>query len=141
LEVERVLPAPSSVVFAAFTDPNGLANWWGPHGFTVADVKFQAQVGQRYRITMQPPEGEPFHLSGEIREVEAPVRLVYTFVYEEPAPDDVETLVSLSFRDLGEATAVTMTQSGFKTGARRARHRDGWADSFDELERFISAEV
>jgi uncharacterized protein YndB with AHSA1/START domain len=82
-----------------------------------------------------------FHISVVLRQVEPPVRLVYTFVYEEPDPDDVETLVSLSFRDLGESTAVTMTQGAFKTEARRALHRDGWTNSFDKLERLLSTEA
>ena len=88
---------------------------------------------------MQPPEGDRFYLAGEFRELDPPARLAYTFVWEDPAPDDVETVVGLSFRDLGEATEVALTQGPFKTEARRALHRDGWTDSFDKLERLISA--
>ena len=86
---------------------------------------------------MQPPGGDPFHLTGMVREVDAPARLAYTFVWEPPDPDDVETLVELSFRDLGGSTEVVMTQGSFKTDARRALHDDGWTDSFDRLERFL----
>ena len=88
---------------------------------------------------MQPPDGDPFHLTGEFREVEPPARLAFTFSYEDPDPDDVETLVTLSFRDLGESTEVALAQGPFKTEARRALHRDGWGDSFDRLERQLSA--
>jgi hypothetical protein len=49
----------------------------------------------------------------------------------EPDPDDVETQVDPSFRDLG----------GFKTEERRALHRDGWTDGFDKLERLVSAQA
>jgi uncharacterized protein YndB with AHSA1/START domain len=139
LEVERVLPAAPAVVFAAFSDPNELAKWWGPEGFTTPSLKFQAIVGESYRIEMQPPTGDPFYLTGEFREVVPPVRLVCTFVWEDPDPDDAETLVTLSFRDLGDSTEVALTQGPFKTEARRALHRDGWMDSFDKLERLISA--
>jgi len=48
---------------------------------------------------------------------------------ERAAPDDVETLVALSFRDLGESTEVALTQGLFRIEARRALHRDGWSDS------------
>jgi uncharacterized protein YndB with AHSA1/START domain len=92
-----------------------------------------------HRIEMQPPEGELFFLTGEVREVDPPARLAYTFVWEPADDDDMETLVVLSFRDLGESTEVALTQGCFKTEARRALHRDGWADSFDKLERQISA--
>jgi uncharacterized protein YndB with AHSA1/START domain len=88
---------------------------------------------------MQPPEGDAFHLTGTFRDVEPPLRLVFTFVWEDPDPDDVETLVDLSFRDMGGSTEVVLTQGPFRTEARRDLHRDGWSDSFDKLERLVSA--
>jgi uncharacterized protein YndB with AHSA1/START domain len=139
LEIKRVLPEVPSVVFMAFSDSSELAKWWGPKGFTIPSLEFQARVGEIYRIEMQPPEGDAFYLTGEFREVDPPARLAYTFVWEDPDPDDVETLVDLSFRDLGESTEVAFMQGPFKTEARRALHRDGWTDGFDKLERLISA--
>ena len=141
LEMERVLPAARPGVFAAFSDPKQLLKWWGPQGFSIPSLKFQARVGESYRIEMQPPEGDSFYLTGEFREVEPPARLAYTFIWEDPDPDDVETLVTLSFRDLGESTEVSFTQGPFRTEARRALHRDGWGDSFDKLERLLSAQA
>jgi uncharacterized protein YndB with AHSA1/START domain len=139
LEIERVLPAPIQMVFAALADSNQLRQWWGPKGFTVASLNYQPQVGERYRIEMQPPNGDPFSLFGEFRLVDRPVRLAFTFVYEEPDDDDIETLVDLTLRDLGGSTEVVLTHGPFKTQARRALHRDGWMDSFDKLDRFVSA--
>src|SRR5215210_2914440 len=137
--MRRVLPAAPSVVFGAFSDPNELAKWWGPEGFTTPGLEFQPRVGERYRIEMQPPEGDRFYLTGEFRDVDPPARLAFTFIWEDPDPDDVETVVTLSFRDLGESTEVAFTQGAFKTEARRALHRDGWTDSFDKLEHLLSA--
>ncbi len=139
LEMKRVLDAVPSVVFGAFSDSSELAKWWGPEGFTIPSLEFVPQVGETYRLEMQPPEGDPFYLTGEFREVDPPVRLAFTFVWEDPDPDDVENLVDLSFRDLGESTEVALTQGPFETEPRRALHRDGWTDSFDKLERLISA--
>jgi uncharacterized protein YndB with AHSA1/START domain len=141
LEMMRVLKAVPSVVFGAFSDSRELAKWWGPEGFTTPSLEFDLRVGETYRIEMQPPEGDRFYLTGEFREVDPPARLSFTFVWEDPDPDDVETLVSLSFRELGDSTEVAFTQGSFKTEARRALHRDGWTDSFDKLERLISAQV
>jgi uncharacterized protein YndB with AHSA1/START domain len=138
LEIERVLPAARPLSFAAFGDPKELAKWWGPEGFEIPNVEFDPRVGGRYRITMQPPQGDAFHLTGEFREVDPPARLAYTFVWEEPDPDDVETVVDLRFRDLGQSTEVVLTQGTFRTEARRALHRNGWSDSFDKLERLLS---
>lgn len=141
LEMKRVLSAAPSVVFGAFSDANELAKWWGPKGFTTPSLEFDPRLGQSYRIEMRPPEGDHFYLTGEFREVDPPARLAYTFVWEEPDPDDVETQVSLSFRDLGESTEVAFTQGPFKTEERRALHRDGWTDGFDKLERLVSAQA
>jgi uncharacterized protein YndB with AHSA1/START domain len=125
-------------VFRSFSDPNTLARWWGPEDFTVPSLEFNPWVGGSYRIEMQPPEGDAFHLTGEFREVEPPDRLAFTFVWEEPDVDDVETLVELSFRDLGRSTELGLTQGAFKTEARRTLHRDGWRESFGKLEQLTS---
>jgi uncharacterized protein YndB with AHSA1/START domain len=139
LRLHRELPAPRPVVFGACVEPDDLAQWWGPHGFTVQHIELDLRVGGGYRFGMQPPDGELFHLSGEFREVESPARLVYTFRWEEPDPDDRETMVSLSFRDLGDATDLALVQSGFATEARRALHDAGWTDSLDRLHGLLSA--
>ena len=138
LEIKRIVPAVPPVVFRAFSTPDELAHWWGPEGFTAPSLTFDPAVGDTYRIQMQPPDGDPFYLTGEFREVDPPGRLAYTFSWEDPDPDDVETLVELSFRDLGESTEVVVAQAPFTTEARRALHRDGWTDSLDKLERFLS---
>jgi uncharacterized protein YndB with AHSA1/START domain len=139
LEIERVLSAPPPIVFAAFSDPNELAKWWGPEGFTIPSLDYHPRVGEAYRIEMQPPEGDPFYLTGEFEEVDSPTRLAFTFAWEDPDPDDVETVVTLSFQDLTGSTEVAMTQSPFKTESRRALHRDGWGDSFDKLQRHLES--
>ena len=139
LEMKRLLPAAPSVAFAGFSEPNELAKWWGPQGFTIPSTDFEPRVGGTYRIEMQPPEGDLFYLTGEFRDVDRPARLAFTFVWEDPDPDDVETLVDLSLRDLDGSTEVALTQGPFKTEARRELHRDGWTDSFDKLEHLMSA--
>jgi uncharacterized protein YndB with AHSA1/START domain len=139
LEIERVLPAAPAVAFQAFVDPSELAKWWGPEGFTIPSLSFPARVGDSYRIEMQPPTGDPFALTGEFQEVDPPARLTYTFRWEDPDPDDVETLVRLSFGDLDDSTEVSLVQGIFRTEPRLVLHRDGWTDSFDKLERLLSA--
>jgi uncharacterized protein YndB with AHSA1/START domain len=101
-------------------------------------LEFDPRVGASYRIEMRPAEGDPFLLTGEFHKVDPPSRLIYTFRWEDPDPDDVETLVDLSFWDLGECTEVVFAQGLFKTEARRALHRDGWTDSFNKVEELLS---
>jgi uncharacterized protein YndB with AHSA1/START domain len=78
------------------TEPLELAKWWGPHGFTIPETQLDLRTGGGYRFTMKPPEGDPFHLAGEFLQIDQPSRLVYTFRWVEPTPDDRETVVTLS---------------------------------------------
>jgi uncharacterized protein YndB with AHSA1/START domain len=94
--------------------------------------------GSDYRITMQPPEGDAFHIRGTFRAVEAPRRLAYTFVYEEPDPDDQETLVTLIFEPAEQGTRIVLEQGPFKSAARWALHRDGWTQTLERLAQYLA---
>jgi uncharacterized protein YndB with AHSA1/START domain len=86
---------------------------------------------------MQPPDWDVFHIRGTFREVEPPRRLAFTFIYEEPDPDDQETLVTLTFDSTDPGTRVILDQGQFKTAARLELHREGWTDTFERLERSL----
>ena len=79
VRLTRMVQAPPQRVFEAMTAPQQVADWWGPHGFTCPEVTLDLRVGGVYRIAMQPPDGELFHLTGVYIEVEPPSRLAYTF--------------------------------------------------------------
>jgi aldehyde dehydrogenase (NAD+) len=139
VHLQRVLPAPRSLVFRMHTEPARLGQWWGPNGFSAPSVDLDVRVGGSYRIVMQPPEGEAFVLVGEFREVEPDTRLSYTFRWEPPDPDDRETVAEFSLRDLGTSTALTVDHRGFATEARRALHEQGWSESLDRLDAVLTA--
>jgi uncharacterized protein YndB with AHSA1/START domain len=140
LHLQRVLPAPRPLVFRAAVDPVELVLWWGPRGFTTPSVDFDPRVGAPYRMRMQPPEGEAFHLAGEFVEVEPPARLVYTFRWEEPAPDDRETVVTMEFGDRFGSTLLAVDQGVFTTEERLRLHEQGWSESLDRLEALFLGE-
>lgn len=138
VHLEKVLRAPAERVFLACVEPENLAEWWGPAGFTAPSVDLDVREGGRYRITMQPPDGEAFHLRGEFSEVDPPRRLVYTFEWEEPDPDDRETVVALEFLDHREGTRLVLDQGPFATEARRTLHEAGWTETLERLERLLA---
>jgi uncharacterized protein YndB with AHSA1/START domain len=137
LRLKRLMPFPQAVVYEALTDPGQLAKWWGPQGFSAPCVEVDPRVGGSYRIAMQPPDGELFHLSGEFRDVEAPARLAYTFRWDPSDPADRETVVTLSLHERDERTEVLLIQGEFATQARLALHEKGWAESLDRLEQML----
>ena len=131
LTLDCVLGAPPARVFAALTEPGELEQWWGPHGFTTSVDELDLAGG--YRFSMRPPDGDVFHLSGEFVEVDPPTRLVYTFTWEEPTPDDRETVVRISLDGRGDTTVLSLSQGVFATEERLDLHRNGWTDALDTL--------
>jgi uncharacterized protein YndB with AHSA1/START domain len=138
LHLERSLPAPRLQIFTMLTEPALFAQWWGPKGYTTGNIALDVRVGGEYRIEMLPPEGDAFFLGGEFRRVDPPVHVSYTFRYEEPDPDDRETVVVVRLEDLGDSTKLTLDQGPFLTEARRALHDQGWTESLDRLRHVVA---
>ncbi|QTG82121.1 SRPBCC family protein [Arthrobacter crystallopoietes] len=139
LALECLVEAPRPQVFSLLSEPEWLAKWWGPAGFTLPAATTDFRVGGSYRFSMQPPEGELFHLAGEFLEIEPPVRLVYTFRWEEPAPDDRQTVVVLLLEEEANATRIFLEQRSFATEERLELHRAGWTESFAKLRELLSS--
>jgi uncharacterized protein YndB with AHSA1/START domain len=140
LHLQRTLDGLCPVVFRELTDPRELARWWGPDGFTIPSVESDLRPGGAYRIAMQPPEGELFHLVGEYIEVEPPVGLSYTFRWEDPDPEDRETVVTLSLHDIDTARSeLVLDQGDFATERRRALHEEGWSQGLGKLGELLAA--
>jgi uncharacterized protein YndB with AHSA1/START domain len=133
LELSTMVAAPPARTFELLTDKREISQWWGPHGFTTPEIEMELRPGGSYRFTMQPPEGEVFHLRGEFTEVSPGQRLAYTFAWEEPDADDVETFVTLTLRALDGGTEISLVQGTFTTEARLELHRGGWTDGFERL--------
>jgi uncharacterized protein YndB with AHSA1/START domain len=138
LHLERALVAAPERVFAAFVDADQFRQWWGPVGFTVPRLRFDAVEGADYRLVMQPPDGGVFHIRGTFRAVQPPRCLTFSFIYEEPDPDDQETLVTLAFEPTDPGTRFILDQGPFKTAARLELHRQGWTETLERLERSLA---
>jgi uncharacterized protein YndB with AHSA1/START domain len=139
LELTCTLDASPERIFRALTDPAELARWWGPSGFTAPEVEMDPRVGGSYRLGMQPPDGELFHLAGEFLEVRPPTSLAYSFRWEEPDPDDQETAVTLSLDPVADRTRLSLRHGAFATEARLALHKSGWTDSLQRLSEFLES--
>jgi uncharacterized protein YndB with AHSA1/START domain len=147
VQITRHYPAPRDRVFRAWTDPALFRRWFTPVDGTSPSAEMNVQPGGRYRIEMKPPPelAPTTYVVGTYLEVEPPERLVYTFVWEQLPPDErlaevgldgldeLESRVTVEFRDLGEATEVCVTHERLDTADLRAFHRWGWRSSMDKL--------
>ena len=73
----REYDAPRDLVFSAFTDPNHLAQWWGPNGFKTTTLSFDMRPGGVWRFVMHGPDGRDYQNRITYLEVVKPQRLVY----------------------------------------------------------------
>src|SRR4051794_22679461 len=65
-----------AVVFRAFIDPDILARWWGPEGFTNTFQEFNPEPGGIWRFVMQGPDGTDYGMFNEFTEVVHEERIV-----------------------------------------------------------------
>ena len=138
LTLRRDFPARREIVFAAFTEPERVREWFGPKGFTVPEARIDLRVGGVYRITMRSPDGNDHTVTGVYKEISPPERLVFTWAWATGEMDDADTLVTLIFRDKGETTELILAHEGFPTEDLRDRHNQGWSSSFVCLEKLFA---
>lgn len=98
----RVFAAPRDRLFEAFSDPQQLAQWWGPHGFTNTFEEFDFRPGGAWRFTMYAPTGEEYPNVSHFTEIVEPARVV--FVHEEPVHRFQMTLL---YEEEGNITRLT----------------------------------
>ena len=80
VRTSREIPASPEQVFAAFSDPQRLARWWGPAGFTNTFDVCEFQPGGRWEFVMHGPDGAHYPNQSLFAEIEAPSRVVVEHV-------------------------------------------------------------
>jgi uncharacterized protein YndB with AHSA1/START domain len=136
----RVFDAPRELVFKAWTDPQLVAQWFGPAYFDIPLCEIDAKPWGRYLIHMRGPDGDIYPDSGVYQEVVAPERIVFTSC----AFDDgqgghqLETLNTLSLTEKNGRTYMTLhivvTKRTPEVEGALAGMEEGWSQSFEKLE-------
>ncbi len=142
LTLSRLLAAPRQRVFKAWTDPDEIGKWWNlgeEWGPSVAEVDLR--VGGHFRIGIRSLKGDKVHsVRGVYREVVHPERLVYTWVVENPKAPEIETLVTVEFRNHNGSTELVLTHQLLKKGELRDSVEMGWSLVLEGLTRFLLAD-
>ena len=138
LRMSRVIQGNRKSVFKAWTDPAEMKNWCSPEGIDVQECTVDLRVGGAYRIHMLTPEGKTHTAIGRYRVVEPPSRLVYTWDWEEEGAQMGDTLVTVEFKEMGEATEIVLTHEKFPNEEARDGHDMGWKSCLNRLEALLA---
>jgi len=149
--IERIVDAPSSLVWQMWTDPEHFKAWYGPEGATIPVAKMDVRVGGTRLVCMevQTPNG-PMRMwfTGEYREVIENERLIYTESMSDengdvsapsdmgmPAGHPMTTEVRVELSDIGGRTKMVLTHVGIPRDSPGAA---GWEMALDKLAAYLA---
>lgn len=149
LTIERVFNAPRSRVWEAFMNPEHVAQWWGPKGFTTRVECLEPVAGGKTSYVMMGPDGTEYPVEGVFSEVVPEERFVTTDEFGEDFQaehrDELPTgvIIIATFEDDGVGTKLTM-RIIHPTAEQRKAHEEmgvvpGWQSSFDCLDEFLNS--
>ena len=141
LTITRVFDAPRELLFEVWTNPDHLAQWWGPKDCTTESWTVELEPGGAWRTCLHTPDGVQWARGG-YREIDRPERLVFSFSWEEPdGSPEHDTLVTITFAELGDKTEMTFRQAVLRSVEERDDHADGWRECFDHLTAYLKETV
>lgn len=125
LEVRRTVRASPERVYDAWTTPDALARWFAPSAdFTTIVHALDLRVGGQYRIEMRHSSGASHVAVGNYRELVRPVRLSFSWRWEDSPMTD--TVVTIELTPVGTSTDLVLRHTDFSTEADRDEHLKGW---------------
>lgn len=145
LTLKKLLPAPRELVFAAWTDPEHIARWWGPGLFTNVVRAWEAKPGGRIDLDMRGPNGAVYPMTGTFLEVAKPEKLVFAAsaldIHGLPM---FEVTNTVTFTAKNGATELTLEASVGKKTELGAGHlsgmKAGWTQSLERLDDLVGAD-
>jgi uncharacterized protein YndB with AHSA1/START domain len=124
-------------VWRAWTDPQALAQWFGPDdGGLVALAELDVRVGGRYHIRFGVPGDEEHNVSGVYQEVVPNKKLVFSWAWQS-TPERVSRVTVVLQPESG-GTELIFRHEQFFDEAARDRHEEGWGGAFIKLDRLLA---
>ena len=141
VRLHRVLRAPPERIYRAFLDPDALAKWLPPDGFTGKVHQMDARVGGSYRISFTNfGSGASHGFGGSYLELVPNERLRYTDRFDDPSlPGEMVTTVTL--RAVAVGTELTAVQEDVPGVIPAEMCYLGWQESLTLLARLVEAEI
>ncbi len=137
--VEGIFHAAPERMFAAWTTPEDIKQWFGPGPGHLEEVEVDLREGGAWRFAYGMNEdGKAHQLAGEYEEVTAPRRLVYSWIhtvrFEDGRTESTDaSKVTVTFEDKPEGTLVRLVHEAIKTEDGRLGVGSGWNGTFVRL--------
>lgn len=134
LTIQRRLNAKPDRVYAAWTEPEKIARWFGPAVVDQDTVKAKMDVreGGSFQVSFKSDDGEYHEVSGVYREVVPNEKLVFSWAWH--STPERESLVTVTIKAEGSHTLLTLLHEQLFDEATKTGHTRGWTGSLDKLE-------
>ena len=141
VRLHRVLRCPPERVYRAFVEPDALAKWLPPYGFTCTVHEMDARVGGRFRMSFRNfSSGHAHSFGGEYLELIPNALVRYTDTFDDPTmPGTIEVAVVLATVVCG--TEVSITQSNIPEAIPIATCHLGWQESLAQLATLVEPDI
>jgi uncharacterized protein YndB with AHSA1/START domain len=138
LTLKRRLNAPPAKVYAAWTDPEKIARWFGPSQVIAGSVRAEidARIGGRYRVSFKMQDGEHHEVIGVYREMVPNQKLSFSWAWH--STPERESQVTVSLKSDGDGTLLTLHHEQLFDQAARDGHESGWIGTLDKLEKYVA---
>jgi uncharacterized protein YndB with AHSA1/START domain len=137
--ITRVVEAPRSLVWEAWTSPENLPHWLlGPDGWTMPVCELDLRPGGAWHFVWRRSDGTEMEMHGVYREIVPPERLVNTEAWGGGWPESLNTTVLTE--ESGRTTITTIVLFPSKDARDKAigtGMNDGWSMSYDRLDEYL----
>ena len=141
VKLHRVLKAPAERIYKAFLDPDAMAKWLPPNGFTGKVHEMDATVGGKYKMSFTNfSNGQSHSFGGEYLDLVPNKRIRNTDSFDDPnMPGEMITTVEL--RETAVGTEINITQEGIPEAIPAEACYLGWQESLTLLAQLVEAEI
>lgn len=141
VKLHRVLRAKTDKVYRAFVQPDAIARWLPPNGFTCRVEQLDVREGGTFRMSFTNfSTGHSHSFGGTYLEVVPEQRLRYTDRFDDPGlPGEMVTTIEL--REVACGTELTAVQEGIPAAIPPEFCYLGWQESLDHLARLVEPEI
>ncbi len=141
VRLHRVLRAKPERVYRAFLDPDAMAKWLPPNGFTGKVLQMDARVGGTHRMAFTNfTTGQSHSFGGEYQELVPNERIRYTDKFDDPhLPGQMQVTVTL--RKVSFGTDLSIVQEGIPEAIPVEACYLGWQESLALLAGLVEAEI